>query len=178
MKALSKMNQAEIAAYVQTHLEKTGIEVVLSGGAAVGIFSDGEYVSKDIDLVNTLFENRRNLDKAMNEIGFSAIGRHYEHPDTDHIIEFPPGPLHVGDGRVTNILRIKYDTGILRVISPTDCVKDRLAHYYHWGDKQCLKQALMVSAKHKINLKEIEDWSKSEGKLEVFLSLEEYLSNI
>jgi len=56
----------------------------------------------------------------------------------------------------------------LQIISPTDCVKDRLAHYYHWGDRQCLQQAILVAAKHDIDLKEIQEWSKSEGKFDEF----------
>ena len=171
------MSQAEIAAYVQNHLKRTGIDVVLSGGAAVGIYSNGDYITKDVDLVNALFAGRKKIDKAMGEIGFSSIGRHYEHPNSEHIIEFPAGPLHVGDGKVKNISKLKYETGILRVISPTDCVKDRLAHYYYWGDRQCLKQAILVSTKQKINLKELREWSKVEGKLDEFDNIEKDLRN-
>ena len=62
----------------------------------------------------------------------------------------------------------KLPTGILRIISPTDCVKDRLAGYYHWNDLQCLEQASLVAEAIKIDLEEIERWSKVEGKLGEF----------
>ncbi len=39
MKAIKNMTQAEIAAYVHSKLRKAGIEVILSGGAAVGIYT-------------------------------------------------------------------------------------------------------------------------------------------
>jgi len=172
MKPINKMSQAELAAYINDHLRRSRIEVVLSGGAAVGIYSNGEYVSKDIDFVNTLFAGRDKIDKAMEEIGFTPFGRHFEHPDSDHIVEFPPGPLQFGDGKVENISELKFDTGILRIISPTDCIKDRLAHFYHWGDRQCLAQAIIVASKHKINLNEVQKWSKSEGKLDEFNKIE------
>ncbi|RLD03598.1 MAG: hypothetical protein DRI56_12200 [Chloroflexota bacterium] len=164
MKPIEKMNQAELAAYVQNHLRKAGIEVVLSGGAAVGIYTNGEYVSKDIDLVNARFADRRNIEKAMLEIGFNSIGRHFENPSSKHLVEFPPGPLFLGDGKVNEISELKFNTGILRVLSPTDCVKDRLAHYYHWGDRQCLTQAILVAEKNNINISDIQEWSKTEGK--------------
>lgn len=48
MKPLAAMTQPEIGAYVQSHLAKVGIEVVLSGGASVSVYSNGEYVSKDL----------------------------------------------------------------------------------------------------------------------------------
>jgi len=165
------MTQAEIAAYVQSHLRNAGIDVVLSGVAAVGIYTNGEYVSMDIDLVNTQFTHRKSIEETMREIGFVPVGRHFEHPETDQIIEFPPGPLLLGNARVEEIIEIEFDTGTLRVISPTDCVKDRLAHYYHWGDRQCLAQAIMVAKNKEVDLSEIEDWSKKEGKSTEFNQL-------
>ena len=49
MNAVEQMTQAELAAFVQNHLESKGIQVVLSGGAAVAIYSRDKYVSQDID---------------------------------------------------------------------------------------------------------------------------------
>lgn len=171
MKPISKMNQAELAAFVVQHLSDSGLYFVLSGGAAVGIYSNGEYVSGDIDLVNARFASQDKIEKSMLKISFMPFGRHFEHPETDHIVEFPPGPLQFGDGKVATIDEIEFDTGVLRIISPTDCIKDRLAHFYHWGDRQCLQQAIMVSSKHDININELRDWSKSEGKSEEFESI-------
>jgi hypothetical protein len=53
---------------------------------------------------------------------------------------------------------------VLKIISPTDCVKDRLAAYYHWGDQQCLYQASLVARTNKIDLDEVQRWSEAEGK--------------
>ncbi|HEU4743767.1 MAG TPA: hypothetical protein VFS61_00975 [Anaerolineales bacterium] len=66
------------------------------------------------------------------------------------------------------IVEKKLSTGILKVISPTDCVKDRLAAYYHWGDQQSLLQAILVAQRNKINVDEIRRWSLAEGKLQEF----------
>jgi hypothetical protein len=163
MKQVKSMTQAEVAAYVQNHLQKQGINVVLSGGAAVAIYCSNKYVSKDIDLVIVYSESRRKIKKAMEEIGFCEIGRSFEYPGTEFIVEFPPGPLSVGVEPIREISEIKYATGILRAISPTECVKDRLAAYYHWGDQQCLAQALLVARSKKIDMNEIKRWSKVEG---------------
>ena len=168
MKSINDMSQAELAAYVHEHLKNAGIYVVLSGGAAVGIYSNGAYVSRDIDFVNASFARHENIGKIMSELGFVPEGRHFKHPKSDHIIEFPPGPLQFGDGVVKQVIELVFDTGVLTIISPTDCIKDRLAHYYHWGDRQCLQQAILVAAKHDIDLKGIQEWSKSEGKSDEF----------
>jgi hypothetical protein len=74
----------------------------------------------------------------------------------------------VGGEPVKSIEEIRYATGILRVISPTDCVKDRLAAYYFWGDQPSLTQAVLVAIYNRINISEIRRWSQAEGKAEGF----------
>lgn len=86
MKSIKNMTQAELAAFVHSQLKKAGIDVILSGGAAVGIFTGGKYVSIDIDLINVKFAQREAIEEVMDEIGFISIGRHFEHPHTDQII--------------------------------------------------------------------------------------------
>jgi hypothetical protein len=39
---------------------------------------------------------------------------------------------------------------------------DRLAGYYHWNDPQGLNQALAVARHHHIDLRRVEEWSKTE----------------
>jgi hypothetical protein len=171
MKSISDMDQAELAAYVQSHLRKKGIQVVLSGGAAVALYSEGLYVSKDLDMVNIYEARRRNITSAMSDLGFSEYLRYFTHPDTKLFIDFVSGPLAIGKEPLDQVEEIEFSTGVLRVISPTDCVKDRLAAFYYWGDHQCLEQATMVSQATKIDIKEIERWSRVEGKLEEFQSI-------
>lgn len=168
MKPIREMTQAELGAYVQSHLRDKEIDVVLSGGAVVAIYTSGKYVSRDLDLVNQYSARRIAIKKAMEELGFQEVGRHFEHSDSEYLVEFPPGPLSLGEDFVTKVDELKMETGILRIISPTDCVKDRLAWYYHFGDKQCLSQAVMVSRNQQIEIEEIRRWSEGEGKLREF----------
>jgi len=164
MKSIKKMTNAELAAFIGSHLLERGIDVVLSGGACVSIYSNGKYVSMDLDLINIYLKKRGKIRKAMQKIGFSEEDRHFIHPDTDFFVEFPAGPLSVGEEPVKKVDEHKLATGILRIISPTDCVKDRLTAYYHWNDAQSLEQAILVAQAKKIDLKEIERWSKVERK--------------
>ena len=126
----------------------------------MSIYSENRYVSMDLDLVNHHFAKRHEIRKAMHAIGFREEGRHFTHPETDFFVEFPAGPLAVGEEPVREIDEIELDTGILRLISATDCVKDRLAAYYHWNDAQCLEQAVLVAQAREIDLDEVERWSK------------------
>lgn len=99
---------------------------------------------------------------------FSMKNRYFRHPETNYFIEFPSGPLSVGSQPVRKTITMRFQTGRLRLISPTDCVKDRLAAYFHWNDKQSLEQARLVSLSKKIDIEEIIRWSKLENKLEEF----------
>ncbi len=177
MKSVGRMTGCELAAFVQTHLKQKGIDVVLSGGTCVSFYSDNRYVSMDLDLINIYFTRRSDIRKAMNEIGFSEKGRHFEHPDSEFLVEFPAGPLSVGEEPVAKIEEFDLVTGTLKIISATDCVKDRLAAYYHWKDLQCLEQACLVAAHSEIDLREVERWSGKEGKMEEFEHFREKLAS-
>lgn len=168
MKHIKNMGQAEIAAYVQSHLREKGITVILSGGATVAIYTSNKYVSADVDLINVYSVDRNKIKAVMEEIGFHEENRYFTHPDTKHIVEFPPGPLYVGDDPITDIIEIKFATGILRVISPTESVKDRLASYYFWKDEQSLYQAILVAKHRRINFDEIKRWSRAIGFIKEF----------
>ena len=48
-------------------------------------------------------------------------------------------------GTRENRSELKKRNKILKLLSPTDCVKDRLAAYYHWNDRQSLEQAILYN---------------------------------
>jgi hypothetical protein len=112
----------------------------------------------------------------MEIIGFRDEGRHFRHPDSEVIVEFPPGPLAVGSEPVKAVSEVRLSTGTLRLISPTDCVKDRLASYFHWGDRQALSQAVLVATHHVIDIDDVARWSRAEGKFEEFKRIRASLS--
>jgi hypothetical protein len=164
MKRIKNMSQVELAAYIQDSLQIEGIEVVLSGGSAVSFYSSNKYVSKDLDLINTGFAKRSKIKSVMEKLGFKEQGRYFVSSETAFFVEFPDGPLSVGEEPVKEISEFELSTGTLKVLSPTDCVKDRLCAFYFWNDLQGLEQAVLVTKNQKVNLKEIKRWSKVEGK--------------
>lgn len=168
MKTIKEMSLEELAAFISTNLRKNNIDVVLTGGSCVSIYSKNQYVSMDLDFVETFYTKRKDLAKCLTELGFYEENRYYKHPDTDYIIEFPPGPLAVGNEPIKDIITLQFKTGELRIISPTECVKDRLSAFYFWNDRQCLEQAVLVAKMNDINLDEVERWSKKESEEEKF----------
>jgi hypothetical protein len=168
MKPVVKMSIGELAAYISTHLRGLGIEVVLSGGSCVSIYGTGKYVSMDLDFIDTRFAATREIREAMSVIGFMPENRYFKHPETNLLVEFPSGPLAVGKEPVGAINKIDFSTGVLWILSPTDCIKDRLADYYHWHDLQSLEQAILVAQSNNVDLNEVKRWSKAEGMSDAF----------
>lgn len=164
------LSREEVAAVVCQALADAGIEVVLSGGAVVSIYSDNEYESFDLDFICTGLARR--LDEIMRWLGFRKEGRHWSHAESPFWVEFPGGPVQVGDAVVTAFAERRTACGTLRLLAPTECVMDRLAGYYHWNDAQCLAQAVAVAGRHPVDLPRIEAWSEREAasrKFESFL---------
>lgn len=175
------MTRETIAGLICNHLQEAGISVVLSGGSCVSIYSEERYVTKDLDFVDISLKSNRQIGKALAELGFvnqPKNSRHFVHPDVEWSIEFPSAPLMVGDEYVTEAAIVERDTpqGTLRLLSPTDCVKDRLANYYYFKDRQCFQQAILVAKNQPINVKLLEKWHQNEGQVKEYTMFIEALS--
>lgn len=148
---------------VATELTKNEVDVVLVGGAVVSIYTEGDYVSGDLDFVLNDF-NRTSLNKVLSDLGFSQKGRHYIHPRCKHLyLEFTSFPVSIGYD--TSIIPAEVDCdGIkIKIYSPTDSVRDRLASFIHFRDKDCLDQAIMIAKRHPVDFGKVKSWCKSEG---------------
>jgi hypothetical protein len=152
-----------LAIFLCDHLANQGIEIVLSGGACVSIYTKNEFLSYDLDFVLINTSHKKRIRKIFEEMGFKPEGRHFRHRDTPFIVEFLSPPLSVGEEPVKKIQIIEENERKLKLLSPTDCVKDRLAAYYHWNDRPSLEQAVLVSLAQSVDFKEIERWSSNEG---------------
>lgn len=100
------------------------------------------------------------LEKAMNKIGFKKQGRHYIHPECHHLfIEFPGGPpLSIGEDTQIKPDEVSVEGEIIKIYSPTDCVKDRLASFIHFNAEECLDQAVLVAKRHPVDIDKIKSW--------------------
>lgn len=164
-----------LAILVSDHLTRNGIDAVLTGGACVSIYSRNEYISADLDFVLISFEKKDALRNVMRASGFYLEGGVFKHEDTPFFIEFLPPPPSVGEEPVKEISVIKKRGLSLRLLSPTDCIKDRLAAYYHWGDRQALAQAVLVAAHQRFDMEEVTRWSRAEGHARAFRTFRDSL---
>lgn len=157
----SRTTLKTLAQVVGKILAEAGINAVLTGGAVVSIYTDNKYQSYDLDFVT--YSSCTELEKALEDAGFYREGRLFRHPDTAFFLDFPAPPLSVGQRPVTVFNELKSDEGYLKLLTPTHCVMDRLAAFYHWNDPQSLTQALLVVRSQPVDLGEIRKWSIEEG---------------
>lgn len=160
MRISADTTAAELATVVSSALESAGIVATLSGGGAVSIYTDNRYQSEDLDFVTTaLLEELRPVLEAL---GFAHTGSPrlsvFEHPEARWYLEFPPAPLSFGTTLVDASLATTLETpaGVLRIISPTQCVMDRLIAAASWQDPQSLHQAILVAESQAANI----DWGE------------------
>jgi len=73
----------DLAVIVSTALERANITAVLSGGAAVSIYTDNRYKSMDLDFVSTA--ETKVIEAALVPLGFKRQdgSRYFTHDDTD-----------------------------------------------------------------------------------------------
>jgi hypothetical protein len=157
----------ELAGIVTAGLKRHKISAALVGGAVVSIYTKNEYQSKDLDFISP--GDHQKIVEAMVEMGFVRQGRSFVHKKTDFSVEFPTGPIGLGDEvpvKPEGAVSTRYGKVIL--LSPTQCVMDRLAWFYHNNDRQCLDQAVMVAKDQEISLAKIKNWSRKENSLEKF----------
>jgi hypothetical protein len=119
----------ELAGLVAGALERANITSTLSGGAVVSIYTDNEYESHDLDFITS--ERNSEIAVALAPLGFKSEPgtRAFSHPDTDYFVEFPPGPLGLGETVIDHsdaaVMQTRY--GRLRLLTPTQSTMDRLA---------------------------------------------------
>jgi hypothetical protein len=171
------MDAAEIGALVCETLSTAGISAVLTGGTCVSVWTRNEFASLDLDFVALGLHSNNEIACALEGIGFNRSGgnpRYFEHPDTDLSLEFPSGPLMVGDEHISDESIDTYSTehGVLRLLSPTDCVKDRLAGYYYFQDEQNLRQAIAVAREHPVDWQDLQRRHEAEGQVNGFKTFE------
>jgi hypothetical protein len=159
-------SEEELWRYVAWHLEGAGIRSVLVGGAVVSIYTAGLYRSGDLDMVPDRYD-RSGITEILDRLGFKPEkSRYFKHPECKHLyLEFPNGPVELGEEYPITPAEILVEGRTLRLLSPTDCVKDRLAAYIHWQSRAGFNQAVLVCRRQKtrVNLEKLATWCLKEG---------------
>jgi len=168
-KISEKTTLLELAAIVSGALEAADVIATLSGGAVVSIYTEYRYLSEDLDFVTIAQIDELKL--ILEPLGFKNTGRPrmsvFEHPATKWYIEFPPAPLSFGgtyiDPSSCSVMKTRF--GMLRIITPTHSLMDRLIAAAAWHDVQSLEQAILVATYQSENVDwgELDEWVIREG---------------
>jgi hypothetical protein len=179
MRDFSELSIEELAAVISDSLRKQGIAATLSGGACAQIYTSKEYVTGDLDfVVNYLWpKDEDKIENVMSGLGFKRNGRIFTNDSVAYSVEFPPGPLGIGEQYRIQPVEIELKTGTLSLLSPTDSAKDRLVSYFYANDRQCLEQAVRICQLNDVDMDGIRKWARSEGRPEKFAEFERRLSD-
>ncbi|RYZ75280.1 MAG: hypothetical protein EOP06_32585 [Proteobacteria bacterium] len=173
MKIDANTSLRELAFIVCTAMDKANAEVVLSGGGAATVYAPDAYQSRDLDFIFAFWSSFGISGKPLLDLGFRKENDLYRHDLTRYTVEFPAGPLAVGGEEIMHWNTLKEDGLLLRILTPTDCVRDRLSWFLLEGDYPALEQALAVATRTTIDLQIIEKWCKAEKAVKEFQIFEE-----
>lgn len=171
-RSIGRLGRAETAALIVETLAASGIDVVLVGGSCVCVWTNERFGSLDLDFVDISYARRQQIANALAKIGFVPAGstRYFNHPESEWSIEFPSAPLAVGHEHIgaERIATLQTSAGTIRLLNPTDTVKDRLLWWYLERDKQCWEQALHIARAQQVDWANLEAWHRAEGYAEDF----------
>lgn len=159
----SNFSLKELAAFISQFLRENKVDCILSGGACVSIYTDNKYMSDDLDFVPYKTIDSKKLQELLSKIGFSPKNRYYINKTTKYFIEFPAPPPTISDDYIENENFIEARGYSLKLLTPLDCVKDRLCSYFFFNDEQCMHQAILVIKEYDIDISEQKKWATKEG---------------
>jgi hypothetical protein len=136
----------DVAFAVSTALARVGERVVLCGGSAATFYAPEAYESRDLDFVITFGARTRAVREALEPLGYLRKPEGlYAHSAIPFTIDFLPGPVPIEEETITEFHVARRGVQELRVLTVTDVVRDRLLHYWAWGDLRALSIAAAVA---------------------------------
>lgn len=161
-----KISLRDLAGFISEELRSEGIDVILVGGACVTIYSENRYLSHDLDFVT--YEDLKKVKKVLLRLGFYEHAGSFRQKECLWIVEFVSPPVSVGDEPISEFSQVKTSFGSIKMLRAVDSVKDRLAAFYYWGDRQGMEQAISICLAVDVDFEELRVWSKKEKQMNKF----------
>ncbi|MGH7742989.1 MAG: hypothetical protein ACRENS_13320, partial [Candidatus Eiseniibacteriota bacterium] len=120
-------------------------------------------MSVDADFVLSGERTTDRIDRALAILGFKRHRDRYVHKSIPFFVEFPTGPLGIGDDFLIRPVWKTKRTARTLALSATDSCRDRLAAFYHWRDRQSLSAAVEIAIRNNVAFRKIREWSVREG---------------
>lgn len=116
-------------------------EAVLVGGGVVELYTQGAYVTADIDLVG----NRAPIGALLEAAGFESRGRFYSRPDLGLDVEVPGRFLRDTE----TVAHVDYEGYTIPTVTLEDILIDRLLAAKFWKSSTDWEQALLLYGAHR-----------------------------
>jgi hypothetical protein len=168
-----------LAARISSKLGQRGIRAVLCGGSCVTIYAGGRFATRDFDFVLSSSYRDSDVAAALAELGYRpdpSVSGAFTHPDEEMIVDIRPAPPSLGDEPICDPAVLAVGRHKLVLLTPTDCVKDRLTHFYYYSDRQGCEQAILVCLAQRVNMREVGRWSRAEGQASGFAAFRRELT--
>lgn len=151
---------------------------MLTGGSAATVYAPQAYQSNDLDFVASFGHFKEEFDSILGFIGYSReTQRVYRNSVTPLSLEFPDDETMIGSDRVTEFATLQKEEMYLHILTPTDCIRDRLSSYFWFNSVSALKAAVDVAKAQVVDLSAIQDWADREGEKQKFGDFLRLLSN-
>lgn len=153
----------DVAFAVSTALARAGEPVVLCGGSAATFYAPEAYESRDLDFVITFGARPRAVRAAIEPLGFTRRSEGlFAHPTVPYTIDFLRGPVAIEEETITEFHTERRGDEQLRVLTLTDVVRDRVLHFWVWGDQRALRVAAAVARARPSDFDraKLEEWTR------------------
>ena len=152
----------ETAAAVFGRLSANGHDPMLCGQSCAAIYGGSGIKAGGIEIAIREF-SLGPVGKLMSELGFAhKEARTFSCDVSPFEVTLLAAPLMIGDDSVSGSRTIKTKMGPLKLVTPTDCVRQRLSKFYRWGDRAALSDAVQVAKRQAVDMELIARWSEWE----------------
>ena len=134
------------------------------------VYAPDAKASFDQDYIAWFADRKNEFDRALEEIGFRRKVRVYTSSATLISLEFPDDQILIGNDflRFEDCARLERNDLSLRLLTPTDCVRDRLCGFFYYNDIGNLNTAVAVAKAKNVEPEGIRQWAEREGQAAKF----------
>lgn len=124
--------------------KKHRAEVIVTGGLSVEYYTEGNYITQDIDLIT---QSSGELEAVLQELGFLKDGKYWVHDPLEVVIEVVASIPFDGTYKPARTATTK-DGCSVQFVDIHDIIMDRVRGIVHWKNKGYGEQLLALIEKH------------------------------
>lgn len=153
----------EMAFTICTAMDRNGITAVLTGEGLAAVYAPDANESQTLHFVYPLTNASPSVE-TMRVLGFQRVADGvYRHSDHELTVKSVEGPIAIGEEVIQTWSTWHRQDLILHLLTPTDCVRDRLAAAIREDDIDPVQQAAEVAMRHPVDMDLIQNWCGREG---------------